>query len=93
MCGLAAESVSGAIHLPLGQLCSWPGELPRNLEIFVICRSGGRAYHAPRVPEQNGFNARTIAGSMLSKGALGIESAGAAVCRDGFDAKPPAAWR
>ena len=34
------------------------GELPRDREIHVICRSGQRAYYATRILLQNGFNAR-----------------------------------
>ncbi len=64
---LAVESVPGAIHIPLAQLRSRLGELPRDREICVICRSGGRAYYATRVLLQNGFNAKTIAGGMLSR--------------------------
>jgi NADPH-dependent 2,4-dienoyl-CoA reductase/sulfur reductase-like enzyme/rhodanese-related sulfurtransferase len=64
---LAVESVPGAIHIPLGQLRSRLGELPRDRNIHVICRSGGRAYYATRVLLQNGFNAKTIAGGMLSR--------------------------
>ena len=64
---LAVESVPGAIHIPLAQLRSRLNELPRDREICVICRSGGRAYYATRVLLQNGFCARTIAGGMLSR--------------------------
>ena len=64
---LAVESVPGAIHIPLAQLRSRLNELPRDREICVICRSGGRAYYATRVLLQNGFNAKTIAGGMLSR--------------------------
>jgi len=44
---LAAESVPGATHIPLGQLRSRLGELPRDREICVICRSGGRPTMRP----------------------------------------------
>ena len=64
---LAVESVPGAIQIPLAQLRSRLNELPRDREICVICRSGGRAYYATRVLLQNGFRARTIAGGMLSR--------------------------
>jgi hypothetical protein len=40
--------------------------LPRDRDIHVICRSGGRAYYATRILLQNGFKARTLAGGMLS---------------------------
>jgi rhodanese-related sulfurtransferase len=61
------EEVPGAVNIPLGQLRTRLGELPRDKDIFVICRSGGRAYYATRVLLQNGFRARTIAGGMLSR--------------------------
>ena len=43
------------------------GELPRNREIRVICRSGQRAYYATRILLQNGFKARNLAGGMMSR--------------------------
>jgi NADPH-dependent 2,4-dienoyl-CoA reductase/sulfur reductase-like enzyme/rhodanese-related sulfurtransferase len=64
---LAVESVPGALNIPLPQLRSRLGELPRDKEILVICRSGGRAYFATRILMQNGFKARNIAGGMLSR--------------------------
>ena len=64
---LAVEEVPGAVNIPIGQLRTRLGELPRDKDIFVICRSGGRAYYATRVLLQNGFKARTIAGGMLSR--------------------------
>ena len=38
---LAVESVPGAVNIPLPQLRARLGELPRDREIHVICRSGG----------------------------------------------------
>jgi len=67
---LAVETVPGAVNIPLPQLRARLGELPRNQEILVICRSGQRAYYATRVLLQNGFKARTIAGGMLSRSML-----------------------
>jgi rhodanese-related sulfurtransferase len=64
---LQVESVPGAVNIPLGQLRARLGELPRDREIHVICRSGGRAYFATRILLQNGFKARTISGGMLSR--------------------------
>jgi NADPH-dependent 2,4-dienoyl-CoA reductase/sulfur reductase-like enzyme/rhodanese-related sulfurtransferase len=64
---LAVEQASGAVNIPLGQLRERLGELPRDREIFVICRSGQRAYNATRVLLQKGFKARTLAGGMLSR--------------------------
>jgi NADPH-dependent 2,4-dienoyl-CoA reductase/sulfur reductase-like enzyme/rhodanese-related sulfurtransferase len=64
---LAVETLQGAVNIPLGQLRSRLGELPRDQEILVICRSGGRAYFATRILVQNGFKARTLSGGMLSR--------------------------
>ena len=64
---LAVENVPGAVNIPLGQLRARLGELPRDRDILVICRSGGRAYYATRILLQNGFKARNLAGGMLSR--------------------------
>ncbi len=64
---LAVEAVPGAVNIPLPQLRSRLAELPRDKEILVICRSGGRAYFATRILMQNGFKARNIAGGMLAR--------------------------
>ena len=64
---LAVESVPDALNIPLPQLRTRLGELPRDREIQVICRSAGRAYFATRILLQNGFKVRTISGGMLSR--------------------------
>jgi len=70
---LAVESVPGAVNIPMGQLRSRLGELPRDREIYVICRSAQRAYYATRVLLQNGFKARNISGGMLSRAMLTVD--------------------
>jgi NADPH-dependent 2,4-dienoyl-CoA reductase/sulfur reductase-like enzyme/rhodanese-related sulfurtransferase len=64
---LEVESVPGAINIPLPQLRARLGELPRDKEIQVICRSAVRAYYATRILLQNGFKARNISGGMLAR--------------------------
>ena len=64
---LAVESVPGAINIPLPQLRARLGELPRDREILVICRSAQRAYYATRILLQNGFKALNISGGILSR--------------------------
>ena len=64
---LAVESVPDALNIPLGQLRSRLAELPRDREIFVVCRSGQRAYYATRMLLQKGLKARTVSGGMLSR--------------------------
>ena len=60
----------GRVNIPLPQLRARLGELPRDREIHVICRSGQRAYYATRILLQNGFKARNISGGMLSRSML-----------------------
>lgn len=64
---LAVENVEGAVNIPLGQLRDRLDELPKDKPIQVICRSGQRAYYATRMLMQKGFDARVIAGGMLSR--------------------------
>lgn len=63
---LAVQALPGATHMPLSQVRARLGELPRDREILVACRSAQRAYFATRILLQNGFKARTISGGMLS---------------------------
>jgi len=63
---LAVENVPEALNIPIGQLRARLGELPRDREIHVICRSGQRAYLATRILLQHGFKAKNISGGMLS---------------------------
>jgi NADPH-dependent 2,4-dienoyl-CoA reductase/sulfur reductase-like enzyme/rhodanese-related sulfurtransferase len=67
---LAVESVPGALNIPLPQLRARLGELPRDREILVFCRSAQRSYYATRILLQNGFNARNLSGGMLSRSML-----------------------
>lgn len=64
---LVVEKVPGAVNIPMGQLRSRLGELPRDREIHVICRSAQRAYYATRILLQSGFKAKNISGGMLSR--------------------------
>jgi NADPH-dependent 2,4-dienoyl-CoA reductase/sulfur reductase-like enzyme/rhodanese-related sulfurtransferase len=67
---IAVEPVPGALNIPLPQLRARLGELPREREIYVICRSAVRAYNATRILLQNGLKARNVSGGMLSRSML-----------------------
>jgi len=64
---LAVESVPGAVNIPIPQLRARLGELPKDREIHIICRSAQRAYYATRILLQNGFKAKTISGGTLAR--------------------------
>jgi rhodanese-related sulfurtransferase len=69
---LAVEQVTGALNIPLPELRARLGELPRDREILIICRSAQRAYYATRILLQNGFKAKNISGGMLSRSMLSV---------------------
>lgn len=64
---LALETVPGAVNIPLPQLRARLGELPKDREIKVFCRSGQRAHYATRILLQNGFKVSNLTGGMLTR--------------------------
>jgi len=58
-----AGSIPNSIHIPLAELRSRLGELPRDREIIAHCATGQRSYAACRVLMQHGFRCRNLAGS------------------------------
>lgn len=55
-------TVTGAIHIPLGQLESRLGELPKDKVILAACRSGGRASRALALLDAKGFKTAGFCG-------------------------------
>src|SRR3954453_16895973 len=42
----AAGHAPDAVHIPLGELAGWLGELPEGESVYVVCRGGGRSAKA-----------------------------------------------
>ena len=55
--------IPGALHIPLDELRTRLGELPRDREIIVSCHTGQRSYFACRLLTQNGFHVRNLTGA------------------------------
>ena len=55
-------TVKGAIHIPLGQLETRLGELPKDKVILTACRGGGRASRALALLESKGFKTAGFCG-------------------------------
>ncbi|GAB2746168.1 rhodanese-like domain-containing protein [Nocardioides pakistanensis] len=53
-----------ARHIPLGQLGSRVGELPRNREILVVCRSGARSARAAKLLSAQRGDVANVKGGM-----------------------------
>ena len=50
--------------IPLKQLKSSIGEIPKDKEIIVYCHHGFRSFFAAQFLKQNGFNARSMTGGI-----------------------------
>jgi rhodanese-related sulfurtransferase len=54
--------VPGARLMPLGQLSSHVGDLPRNVPVYVVCASGNRSLTAAGFLAAAGVDAWSVAG-------------------------------
>lgn len=59
-------SIPGAVNIPVDDLRERMGEIPKNKEILVFCRTGLRGYMACRILTQAGFRARNLSGGWLT---------------------------
>jgi rhodanese-related sulfurtransferase len=53
-----------AVHVPLGELGARAAELPRDQEVYLICRSGARSAYAAQVLAGQGWNTVNVADGM-----------------------------
>ena len=61
-------TIEGSIHIPLGQLETRLGELPKDRVILTACNGGGRAARALALLEKNGFKTSGFCGLKNYKG-------------------------
>lgn len=57
--------IEGAVHVPLQQLPGRVEELPRDQQLLVVCKVGGRSSQATAFLQEKGFEAVNLAGGML----------------------------
>ncbi|WP_040225729.1 rhodanese-like domain-containing protein [Bhargavaea cecembensis] len=62
---VAAGMIPGAVHIPLMELPERFGELDRDTQYILICRSGGRSTMAAEFLEGQGFDVVNMTGGML----------------------------
>jgi len=62
---VAQGMISGAKHIPLGQIPERLDEIPKEGEVIMICRSGGRSMRACQYLQQFGIECINMTGGML----------------------------
>lgn len=68
----AAGRVPGALHVPLDELASRAGELPRDRTVVVVCRSGNRSAHATAMLRDGDVDAVNLDGGLRAWSAVGL---------------------
>jgi rhodanese-related sulfurtransferase len=61
-----------ARHIPLGQLGTRAGELPRNREVLVVCRSGARSTRAAKMLAAQRGDVANVKGGMSAWARAGL---------------------
>ncbi|MQA86236.1 MAG: rhodanese-like domain-containing protein [Streptosporangiales bacterium] len=61
-----AGHVPAAVHIPLGELPARVAEVPRDRDVYVVCRSGTRSAQAVAFLNMNGWNSTNVDGGMKS---------------------------
>lgn len=61
---VARGIISGAKHIPLGDVQNRLAELDKNKHYYMVCRSGGRSKKASKILEKEGFNITNVDGGM-----------------------------
>jgi rhodanese-related sulfurtransferase len=60
----AAGHAPDAVHVRLGDLGARAGELPRDRDVYVICRSGARSAYATQALSRAGWTAINVGDGM-----------------------------
>ncbi|MDO9379887.1 MAG: rhodanese-like domain-containing protein [Nocardioidaceae bacterium] len=62
----ASGHLEGAVHVPLGQLPGRLDEVPRDGQVLVYCKVGGRSAQATAYLQQAGVDAVNLEGGILA---------------------------
>ena len=63
---VAVANVAGTVHIPMGQVADRTGELNRDAEIVVLCRSGRRSLEVAKYLQAQGFTVLNLTGGILA---------------------------
>ena len=72
----SAGHVEGAVHIPMGDLVERVHEIPREQDVYVMCRVGGRSAQVAHYLNAHGWRTINVDGGMLAWEAAGRPMAG-----------------
>lgn len=64
-------TIKNSIHIPMDQIPDRLKEIPKDREIYILCRSGVRSYNVAAYLEERGYEVTNLDGGILDyKGKL-----------------------
>ncbi|WP_019138543.1 rhodanese-like domain-containing protein [Peptoniphilus timonensis] len=64
-------TIKNSIHIPMDQIPNRLKEIPKDRDIYVLCRSGVRSYNVAAYLEERGYDVTNLDGGILDyKGKL-----------------------
>ena len=63
---VAQGKITGAKHIPLGEISDRINETDKNKHYYMVCRSGGRSSKACEILMNQGFDVTNVDGGMLA---------------------------
>jgi rhodanese-related sulfurtransferase len=67
-----AGHVAGSVHVPVGELVARQEEIPEELPILAVCRTGSRSAWATEMLLRAGYDATNLAGGLVAWQAAGL---------------------
>ncbi|HTT01610.1 MAG TPA: rhodanese-like domain-containing protein [Steroidobacteraceae bacterium] len=64
----AIAALSGTLDIPMGELAARLGEVPRERDVVVMCRSGGRSLRVAAYLDAQGYRVANLTGGILAWG-------------------------
>ncbi|WP_245777489.1 rhodanese-like domain-containing protein [Lentzea xinjiangensis] len=59
-----AGHAPGALHIPMSEIAARLEEVPNDVQLYVVCRAGGRSARVTQYLNQNGWEAVNVEGGM-----------------------------
>jgi rhodanese-related sulfurtransferase len=64
--------IAGSVHIPIGELVMRQDEIPEDVPLIAVCRSGSRSAYATELLVRAGYDAVNLAGGLEAWEAAGL---------------------